>query len=237
MTCYKLINEEFYSEGKTFSTSSINYSRFIGDVFENKDFYNYIFESTDKYKIGIDTFVIITNNINLFGLEEVYVDLIKGFEQIPLAQISEHADKYATKELYNNILLDICKKCQNSGVVFASKDDAVKLWEYLYEIVRIKFFPDAPSRLQSYFSFQAPTSIDYYRQVHQATGISCEIDSSFCTATFAADMKFVDMIENYHTYSEAENLVKQYWTQQKSTSPIIEILLQGDITIGKKIES
>lgn len=220
MLLYKLIDRDYYRPGNVIRTKDVNYSTNIKISDAHIAFYEYIFEASDKNGVPIDRFVNMANLLlGAFGLQ-------LPPEQVYLAecQKSERLDK--------SEFLNFCRICAKHKVRFLEFLDACRMREYLIEKVRKQSFEHAPSRLESYFAFEDPSSIRYYIDNHGAVGVACELDVTGCAIKFPADMSLIDSIEFDTTYSSLEKIVSAYWSQQRSSSPCIEVLLQGVVKLG-----
>lgn len=112
-------------------------------------------------------------------------------------------------------------------------------WEALYDRIRKEERPDCPSRLESYFASRDIDSLRLYRDEHWADRMSdkvtCEIDISRCPVAFDADAAILDNVGGDMTYRSARPQVLRYWDQEKSSRPIMEVLLQGTVVLGEQI--
>lgn len=110
------------------------------------------------------------------------------------------------------------------------------LWEYLYELVRGRFFPSAPKRLDSFFACKDIQSIIDYREKHGLGEIICAVDGTKCPVAFEADMRVLDDISPDFNMKRALPEVRRYWNQEHSENPLLEVLLQGEIKLLEPIE-
>tara|TARA_R110002124_G_scaffold128157_8_gene288579 strand:+ start:4796 stop:5482 length:687 start_codon:yes stop_codon:yes gene_type:complete len=113
-------------------------------------------------------------------------------------------------------------------------------WEALYERIRTEERPDCPSRLKSYFASRDIDSLRLYRDEHWANRmgdkVTCAIDISRCPVAFDADTAILDEVGAGMTYRSARPNVLRYWDQEKSSRPIMEVLLQGTVVLGEQID-
>jgi len=113
-------------------------------------------------------------------------------------------------------------------------------WEALYERVRSQDRPACPSRLLSSFACRELSQLRNYCSVHKQNRmydkLACEIVITGCDVAFDADTSILDAIDGNMTYQTARPHILSYWDQSKTSSPIMEILLQGQYVLGKVVE-
>ncbi|TCT21550.1 hypothetical protein [Thiobaca trueperi] len=236
MKLFKLLNEKFYKEGASFNTSDVNYSRSIGDPFEREEFYDYLFDATDRNDVGIDLYAVMANFINLPGGGAVCLDLLSSGSDIALASVMPGDSHYANRIMKREEFLEACRLIERLDIKFETGSDATRLWEYLFEKVRREKFDNLPSRLMSYFAFKSESDIAHYRKEHGMRGVSCVIDASNCTQAVELDMALFDAVGNNFTYSMAKTVAERYWSGGSSDDPVIEVLLQGEIILAERIQ-
>jgi len=120
---------------------------------------------------------------------------------------------------------------QNSQSIFSN---GTHFWEYLFEIERNKNYAHLPPRLTSYFVFESEQDCERYKTTHNKIGNEIvKIEPVEIKQIFSADMNFMDSIENHYTYSQAKEVINQYWNQEKSESPIMETFFTGTFRMKK----
>ena len=121
------------------------------------------------------------------------------------------------------------KVMMECGLGFYGSAGGPVFWEYLYERVRRLYFDKCPSRYDSYFTFKTLEDITAYKEKHGASGVICRVDISNCHTVFECDMSILDEIDHSYGYAKAEEAISKYWKQERSSCPITEVLLQGEI--------
>jgi hypothetical protein len=238
---YKILEKRFYKNGNTFNTSEINYGKtgFGIDTKNLSQFLNPFFQIVKSYRISFEDLAKITINISNPILKHHYFELLESeidpirYDCILLSGSQDVSIKRRDFKLFFDSVSEQENFFNNPAA------DAPKIWEYLYEKVRQEHFPHLPSRLNSFFSFKHLEDIAYYKEKHITDGldrIKCKLDISGCNILFESDMAILDEIEPNSFYPEVEEKIKNYWQQKYSKSPVIEILLQGEITLLEELE-
>ena len=235
---YKILNEKLYKENLVFSTDSINYSRGIGEY--GKKLEKFLFSILNCSKVyNLSFFIIfsITRNINNNSNGSIYSKILESerdeitySELIALSDSHELGDSNAVMK--KSTLEELVSIINEYKSPFCGVLDTLRFWEYLYEAVRKEKFPHCPSRLESYFAFKEKNGLDYYQEKlypEKFGVISCTLDTSKCHIKFEGDMAMLDGIDAKYTYPEAERVIQQYWNQELSKSPVIEVLLRGEV--------
>jgi len=117
---------------------------------------------------------------------------------------------------------------------------SASFWEYLYEHVRSADRPACPSRIESYFASKDLTSLARYRDNHwhdkMGDKTACQINIEACQVAFEADMVVLDRVTEEMDFESARAHILKYWDQEMSDEPNIELLLQGTIVLGDKVQ-
>jgi len=129
------------------------------------------------------------------------------------------------------LLYALAVAVEECDVEIGRQETGPRMWECLYEAIRAHSFPTAPKRLESFFACKDAESVARYRERHGLGEIVCKIDASGCQTVFEADMTILDNIKPSHNFQHARFEVERYWRQEQSSEPIIEVLLQGKITL------
>lgn len=112
-------------------------------------------------------------------------------------------------------------------------------WETLYEQVRSTERPNCPTRLKSYFGSKDIHSLSRYRDSHwrdkMGDKVACEINVSACNVVFEADMVVLDRVTEDMNYETARSHILRYWDQEVSDDPNMELLLQGKVVLGQRV--
>lgn len=237
---FKTMRREFYQEGQTLDTSIYNYSKAIGTATEaDKCLYHVILQVSDISGVSFETltlFARMTQSRMLPNPNELLDQLEISDKQLKVdlrkyVPVSE-GESVVGGELLN-LLIIASLKCD---IEIGSKHQSASFWEYLYEIVRARYCPNAPRRLQSFFAFQDASSISRYRERHGLGDIECKVDGSQCHTAFSADMTVLDEIDGRMNFAKALPEVVRYWRQEHSEAPVIEVLLQGKVKILNRIK-
>ncbi|MOA10637.1 hypothetical protein D3C78_1305350 [compost metagenome] len=105
--------------------------------------------------------------------------------------------------------------------------------EHVFELVRMKYFPEKPSRLNCVFAAETPDEAAQYRAAHQPSGLIyevCVVDGHFAKHrghyNFAVkpDYKFA---EGFH------DLAHRYWSEVPTEC--IEVVIQAPVQIMRRI--
>lgn len=237
---YKLLEKRFYKNGSTFNTSELNYGKELNIYNKNlPQFFDAFLQIVKSYRISFEDLAKITINISNPGLKYHYYELLES-KIDPIRYdciLSSSSPDVSIKRRDFKLFFD---SISEQGNFFNNPAaNAPKFWEYLYEKVRQEHFTGLPSRLNSFFSFKHLEGIGYYKEKHITDGldrIKCKLDISGCHILFEGDMAILDEIEPNSFYPEVEEKIKNYWQQKHSKSPVIEILLQGEITLLEELK-
>lgn len=112
-------------------------------------------------------------------------------------------------------------------------------WECFYERVRSEDYPTAPSRAASFFLFSSLESAVAYERKHR-TGAShdylfCDVVATTPRTAFVADMTILDEVGFEQTYAAAAEEIRRYWRQERSETPLMEVLFQGTANLGERL--
>lgn len=111
------------------------------------------------------------------------------------------------------------------------------LWETLYEMIRLAVAPEAPPRNDVFFACLDIETTERFKIEFPRYGNAIwRLDASGCHTRFEADMAWLNQIESTASAPQAGQQIAAYWRQQHTANPMIEVLLQGDITIGSVLE-
>ncbi|SPO53199.1 protein of unknown function [Pseudomonas sp. JV551A1] len=128
----------------------------------------------------------------------------------------------------------------NSSNRILDEKFSATFWETLYEQVRIADRPTCPTRLKSYFASKDIPSLSQYRDKHwgdkMGDKLACEIEIKACKVVFEADMVILDRVTEEMNFESARPHILRYWDQEVSNQPIAELLLQGTVALGKRVQ-
>ena len=233
MTLYKVLDKNDHIEGAAFRVSDHCYSKWVSVTKTNANFYDNLFAASNRTGLGIDAFVIMAKDFRNVGYDtsRIFGDI----RMVPTKRISlMYGDKYEVDTVSRGEIDQFAELCLSSGVEFSTRRDVLMLWEHLFEGVRCKSYPDAPSRFTSYFAFRELDDARKYAQ--EKTGrLICELDDSHSIRSFEADMAMIDTIPNYFTHAQVASIMQRYWAGALSASPSIEVLLGGELVLGRAI--
>lgn len=127
-----------------------------------------------------------------------------------------------------------------SAPCIVKTDFGTTFWEALYERIRQTERPACPSRLKSYFAARDADALRRYRDKHwsdrMGDKLCCLIDISACPVAFDADTAILDAIHQDMTFKMARLPVLQYWDQERTSDPIMEVLFQGTVVLGEQVQ-
>ena len=110
------------------------------------------------------------------------------------------------------------------------------MWEYIGESIRENYYPNLPSRLNSYFIFQDLGSANYYISSNNKNLIIVEVETLKTNVLETFDMSIWDMDNNNVPYSECQANIKKYWESNNSQQmKYPEILFQGTLKLGFRV--
>ena len=106
--------------------------------------------------------------------------------------------------------------------------------EYLWERVRRVEFSDKPSRMRAAFAFASHAAAQNYKaneqgknmdQIYSVRPVSAE------DKQHRADMSWLDVVRQYHTFDGAEECARRYWRGDERDPNSIELLVEGDLEV------
>lgn len=232
MTYYKIMQNDLYQSGKVIDTSAYNYGLAAGKATANdKIFYDTLLQVSQISGVGFYTLMLFSSKIQTQVISQ---DLLQLFS-LRDASLKIDLAEYMSVRNHSVVDIDLLDRlgvaAHDCDVTIASEEASAGLWEYLYELIRAKFFSSAPKRLESFFTCKDVHSVELYRKRHGLGEIICAVDATACTTVFEADMTILDDIAPYYNFKQAVPEIKRYWQQEHSKNPLIEVLLQGKITL------
>jgi hypothetical protein len=106
--------------------------------------------------------------------------------------------------------------------------------EYLWERVRRDEFPDKPSRMLSAFAFTNLAAAQNYRAQEQGKNmdhIYSVRPANVEAKQQRADMSWLAVVHQYHTFDGAEECARRYWRGDDRDPNAIELLVEGELEI------
>lgn len=141
---------------------------------------------------------------------------------------SRHGRRYFVS---SEIKIEFEKYEIKANCVITTKNCANAIIEILFEYMRRSYFPDKPSRFQSFHALQSLDDAKKFRKNYfNSRGIIWEVG---CDNTFKADMNFLKL---EGSLLELSFRVHRYWSGQKGEQePFWEFLLTPPVRIIKSI--
>ena len=211
---------DFNQHGLVLDSNSFNYGKsFTG---EYDYFLERYFNIASKIDLPIDFLIDVNNGIAFYGddylkekiepaiVQKFYVDLFKvtanekhrGFT-IPINLINEFTQSFNEP---TTILLE-----------------GKYIWENYFEMVRLKAFPELPSRKESIFLFENINDCNDYIEKHKkGFGQIYEVEIIEKEVMFKADMNIFDEIDLSITYNNLILELAKYWEGKTSEKPVYE---------------
>ena len=112
-------------------------------------------------------------------------------------------------------------------------DDGCYIWEYLWELVRQAKYPNCISRYNCLFAFENRADAEKYLKERikenpsHAIDKICRVDIKYSERQEVYDMRWLDSISIFSSYSLYEKVVDRYWCGKKTRNPLMEVLFQG----------
>ncbi len=143
----------------------------------------------------------------------------------------------------NNIFDDYNNSFSNHGLNYLNQYSDSAIWELCLEFIRLKHFPNYPSRLQSFFgvnSFEEALFWKGYISSMTTTNINiCKIEFSksfeFDARWMTNPPKLPNINNNYNfspkSIAKILEYCYKYWNKEISTNPIKELLIIPPIKV------
>ncbi|AKF47637.1 hypothetical protein ACQJ22_09665 [Pseudomonas fragariae (ex Marin et al. 2024)] len=217
MLAYKIMRSIHYEPGKPVMTTAANYGNRMLKSKATNELIRTVIDTSKRYGIPIQPILFMC------------IDFQKGSDQPRIPRIVASPRVRELRSLATGSAHSIL-----DGTFSAS------FWEYLYEHVRSADRPACPSRVESYFASKDLNSLARYRDSHWATKMEdkmvCQINFEACPVVFEADMFVLDRVTDDMNFETARAHILRYWDQEMSFQPNIEMLLQGTIVLGNRVE-
>ena len=108
---------------------------------------------------------------------------------------------------------------------------SVLFWETLYERSRKTYFPEKPSRLDSYFAFSTEADVEKFRLRSHRMHKLKTFETNRCNVVHIGDMEHLDQIVPTMTANEAAVKTHHYWQGTTTENPLLEYLVQGKLSL------
>lgn len=107
-------------------------------------------------------------------------------------------------------------------------ETGVTMMELAWEVVRLREFPDRPSRLDCLYLWEREAKArDFHSRRPWPTGLY-EVEVIECHRVFVADMNLISYFEEPETVASLMNRARRYWAAEPETgSESREALLEG----------
>jgi hypothetical protein len=216
MEAFKIMPRDLHNLGDIVLTTKVNYGSWTGRFPESKALADAVIEVCSESEI---TFSEAISTIT--ALQSPFIRDVR----LPPSMTMEQAA----------ILHPLAESAPPLAAEFGGT-----FWEALYERVRHQERPTCPSRQKSSFACRELGQLRDYCNAHKQNQmydkLACEIDITGCEVAFDVDTSILDAIDGSMTYQTARPHILRYWDQSKTSSPIMEILLQGQYVLGKVVE-
>lgn len=226
MNYYKVVTKigsEF-----TIDTNTPNYTSTLSKMEEHKKFLELITQTAKKQDLPLDFFVVVNNNLALWGnlyLENLSPSKNGKYELSQLTYQPNH-DKLFIKEAE---LVEFIENLDKIGI--ETFDDYGYLWEFIFETHRFNEHKDKPSRTASFFLFDSVESCNSYKALQNGVGTVCTVELVETSVCYKADMNLIRSIPKNSTYKQVAQAASKYWKGETSDSPIFEYLFQGNCVV------
>jgi hypothetical protein len=183
----------------------------------------FICSDSETSNLPIDLYWIVKTNHQKLGRE--YELILLQHKYVRMNQVTGNP-VYGESLIETRILMRIVQAVQGFFLPHLIRGDY--LWEFIFERVRQGFYPEKPSRLQSYFLLASQSDIaPYLRLPHIQPGHVAQVTILEQHKLHIADMNFFNSVPNEATYSQAANFAHRYWCGIRSDTPIMEVVFQG----------
>ena len=236
-TLFKAKSRERYTPGQQLNTASINYGLSIQPAMSHyEDVYHAIINASCDSGLGFH--ILKTTAMAMQSGYDGALAIVSLFSDHP----AEHAvDLQAYLPVYTfgktirlgplSHLAGAAARCEAPIELEGPFDNG--LWEALYEMVRQAVAPQAPPRTDVFFACLDIETTERFKSEFPHYGPAIwTLDASGCHTQFEADMAWLNQIDATASASQAGQMIAAYWRQQLSANPMMEVLLQGEITIG-----
>ena len=226
MKFFKVVNE--IRAETEIDTNKSNYSLTLNKENDYRNLLNFVTHSSKVHNLPLDVYFSINNNLARHGnkyLESFPKSRSGIFEIIDFTKVAHHKNMF----IKESTVIEIVKTLDDIGI--SEFMEGYYLWEYIYEKVRDEKHRDKPKRSESLFLFENLNDCEYYITTHKGGGEIDIVEVLENRFLFKADMNLLDLIPNYFTNNQAEEVANRYWSGMISDKPIMEILFQGKCLI------
>lgn len=216
MLAYKIMRSRHYIQGGKVLTSRASYGNRIFKDKPTTDLIREVIRLSKEHRESFRNILLMLIDLQANKLQPAIPDKIPRARAVQLNCLAKAARK------------------------IHSDTFSATFWEILYEDTRRIERPKCPTRLKSYFACNDIASLRQYRDAHwsnrMSDKIACEINTKNCKVAFEADMTILDDITEEMNFENARPHILRYWDQEESSTPIVELLLQGSVVLGKQIQ-
>lgn len=234
---YKVAPAARYYQGQCLNTLSVNYGLVCHRSIENfQCVYNAIINASRDSELGFHSLTLTAMAFQ--SAHEGALKLAELFREYPAEHLIDLQDYLPVvfthgKKIHLGPLSHLAVAAHECATLIREENGfANGLWEHLYELVRQQVAPDAPSRLEVLFACLDRETTERFASDFTSYGDTIwMLDASACHSRFEADMSWLNRIESTASAEQAGRQVTAYWRQQRTDHPMVEVLLQGDITL------
>ncbi len=209
-------------------------SQFRTEVFAYKKL------SFDIYMFALRTGLQINSAIRVAENVPAFLDLLNVFFQSNAMNydlyemlVDDPIRYVSSDELYlfsSNYISDIDK----TGLFYDWGKEHY-IWEFIWEMVRSKEFPDMPPRMESLFLFDnLDNAIKFKNQYRTDSNKYQTAEIALIEGRFQTfDMNWFTSVPSDFTLLQVQEYARNYWEQKNTTNPITEVLFQGKYKVNQ----
>lgn len=148
---------------------------------------------------------------------------------------------FSTKEPLKEVPLGVLKEMMfpyydlfNKDGSIIGPDDATFIWEYLWEIIRINYYPERLSRYNSVFLFGSYVQAESFKDMvyPYSDKVICSVDLLEFKRMEKYDANWLDTVPTDCTYDIFLDSSRKYWAQELTEYPNIEYLFSGKYVLN-----
>lgn len=232
MQLYRIINPLFEQTGEEIDTSQRNLTPRLQRTVAFTPVFELIVEFWKNTGCQLTTAVQILTEWTLFC--HVLEAVLNCGDELFSAQNINRQDYTIFKP---QDILQYFNKYESMGVIL-DPNESWAIWEFLWESGRKQLHPNCISRYDCIFAFASKQDADKYLQERlvedkkyninaHLLDKTCVIDVICSNKAESYDMRWLDSISIFSSYSLYEKVVDRYWCGKKTRNPLMEVLFQG----------
>lgn len=201
-------------------------SEFRQQVFAYRRHSHAIYIFAQKTGLRLMNAVRVAENIPAF------IDLLNDFLQSQESQFDLQQMlicdpvRYISREELYDFTYNYVEIINETGLFYDYSKEHY-LWEFIWEIVRNSEFPEMPSRMNSVFLFESVDEARNFKEAYRESDYILANIELIEGETYSFDMNWFSEVPCDVPLSEIKEYVRNYWSQNKTDSPVIEVLFQG----------